>query len=227
MITGAIRTPLLTAFYALVGVAVGWVWFKAPFPAGGIAGVVVALLALLTWIAALVVWWGDKSVTTAPNRARRLYESHSLIVGLVAAAASGLAIVASITLSGMASADPDKTLLGTVSTALTALVAGLFVSVKESDEALGTFIAKRFRARFYQRKGKTAEQLAAEQAAGNIELPYESPPLLAVHDLDGDWTRSGRKEAVETVDAYLRWLSRSQNSAPAWNPEWGEQPDAT
>lgn len=182
-----LRTPLLSAAYALIGVGVATLWIRF-----GLWWVVLLLTVLAAAAAAIAERTADASVVTKPMRALRLYEAQSAIVGVVSAFAGGLVVVITLWAATIAgTADPEKTLITTASAAVTALVSGIFVTVKETDETLGSHVRDEFRERF-----KT-----------DTRIPRRSPTEKAIYsDVEADWSdwsRAIRKKRVQNVQTFL------------------------
>jgi len=220
-VIGPLLTPLLTAIYALTGVAIAAYWYSGEREAIPIGAVLVAVLAFLCWL--LARHW----VTRRPRTAVTLYELLGLLVSLVSAIIGGIAVVLTITFTGLAgTAEPQKTLITSLSAALTALLTGVFVSVKELDDAIGKMVAKEFKSRYWQSAGLKDSQIAEKRRRHPtlFEVPNLSPAITAVEaEWDSDWTdwsRDARRERAKVISQYVTWVGDHSDRRGRWSDEW-------
>lgn len=189
---GPIRTPLLTAVYALIGVGAAVLWIRFGLWWFVILATVCAMAA-----AVAIERLADKNVTAMPTMALSLYEARAGVVGVVSALVGGLVVLVTLWAAELAgSSDPDKTLVTTATAALTSLISGVFVSVKDTDEAVGKHVRDEFRTRFEE----------------DARIPKQSDVEKAIYtDYEGgwtDWSRANRKKRIEKVQEYLDALPK-------------------
>lgn len=195
---GPIRTPLLTAIYALIGAGAAALWVAVPF--GWLAVLIVTGIAV--GVAVRLERSADSKVTSQPTAARQYYEAKAVVIGLVSALAGGLAVLITIwaaTWFADVPTDQEK-LIAAVSAALTSLISGVFVSVKETDEAVGNHVRNEFRERW---KSRNLPQEVAWAIFSDNEQGYVT------------WSKEGRKLRVDVVQ---KWLDAGSPADHDWTP---------
>ncbi|MCW2805972.1 MAG: hypothetical protein QOF52_333 [Propionibacteriaceae bacterium] len=190
----ALRIPVLTAIYSLIGVGLAALWYSGMREVALGLGVAALIVAVVLGVVA------DRLITSKPKISLFLYEYRALAIGILSAVASCFTVLITIYFTELAgSLDPQKTLLSTLSSSLTALIAGLFVSAKDTDEVLGKFIASKFQARF-RAEGETLSE-------GQVALPPDSDALRAVFAAYSygwtDWSRDIRHERIGYLHSFL------------------------
>lgn len=203
-----LKAPAITAAYTLVGLLLTRWWFDGHYwPA--------ILLLVVSTVLALAIWpIGSALITRQPLRALTLFESYAWVNGLLAAAAVCVSSLAAITLGGIAPGeDPLKSLIGQAGTALTTLVAGIFVAAKDADETLGKRIGNEFKSRFTMEGQVLSQERRSKEPPAVLrrwadEAKRElSPSLIAVFAeyANGwtDWSEDNRRARVKSLAANL------------------------
>lgn len=197
-----LSTPLRALAVGLAGVGLTWLWFSD-------AVVLAIVLALTTAGAGTALdMIGRALLPGRPTLAIRFLEWWALTPAAIAALASAVVVVVTLTLAVPEDVQVEpatKQLIATLSTGLTAFIAASFISwaSDEKDSKLADHVRE-----IFQEKYKRRDEDAGAQLPGIHYFPAESAGERWIYSsefkgIEG-WGRAARLKRAEGVAAELR-----------------------
>lgn len=188
-----LKVPVASAAYTLIGLLLAKYWYDGVYWPTWLT--LAVALALAFGIAPIA----RRFITTKPTLALRAFESYGWINGLLSAVAACVAVLVTVKLTAVAGKDdPVKQLVTQASTALTALIGGIVVATKDTDDKLGKWIAREFQAKF-TRAGKGEPGKVALKAGSESEVAVFT--RYANHWTD--WSEDNRAARVKALNEHL------------------------